>query len=347
MTSKYFHSLKKPFIIAEIGVNHECSVRRAKRLILLAKKGGADAVKFQTYKAEKLASKHSPAYWDKKEEKTKSQYKLFKKYDKFGYKEYKILKKYCKKTKIKFLSTPFDSQSVDMLKKLVPFFKIASADITNLPLLRNIAKTKKPVLISTGASEIKEIKNALSILNKNGAKDVSIMHCILNYPTKDIDANLGMIKNLKKIFPKNIIGYSDHTLPDNNMTSLFIAYTFGAEIFEKHFTDNKNLKGNDHYHSMNYKDLSVFRKLITKYKIKTGKLEKKPLMSELKSVKFARRSIYTNVFIPKGKKLNKFDLICKRPGTGISPLFWDKVLNMKAKANISEDKPLKWNLLKK
>ena len=248
MKKDFFKKLKKPYVIAEIGVNHECSLIRAKKMIRLAKNGGADAVKFQTYKAETLASRYSPAYWDLKKEKTNSQFRLFKKYDKFGFNDYKILFKFCKKIKIDFLSTPFDLNAVKYLKKLISFYKIASADINNFPLLQSVGKTKKPVLISTGASTIKEIKEAVKILKKNGSKSIAIMHCILNYPTENNNANLGMIKNLKETFKNKVIGYSDHTVPDKHMSSLLFAYTLGAQIFEKHFTDNKSLKGNDHYH---------------------------------------------------------------------------------------------------
>jgi len=346
MKSDFFKKLKKPYIIAEIGVNHECSLKRARGMILKAKKGGADAVKFQTYKAETLASKKSPVYWNTKKEKTKSQYKLFQKFDKFNFKEYKILYFYCKKLRIDFVSTPFDAESVSKLKKFVPFFKIASADINNFPLLVSVAKTLKPVLISTGASTISEIKRAVQMLNKNGAKSISIMHCILNYPTKDKDANLLMIKSLKKEFPKNIIGYSDHTLPDKNMSSLQFAYNLGAEIFEKHFTDNKKLSGNDHYHSMDYKDIITFRRFVENFNTKLGKFTKKPLKSESKSIKFARRSIYSRTKIYKGDKIKNNQIICKRPGTGISPMFWNKVLGKKAKINLDEDIQIKWKFLK-
>ena len=253
-----FNKLKKNnsfYLIAEIGVNHECSLKSAKKLILQAKKAGASAAKFQTYKAANLAKINSKAYWDLKEEKTKSQYKLFSKYDKFGKNEYKTLAKYCKKINIDFLSTPFDLDAVDMLRPIMPFFKIASADITNIPLLEKIAKTKKPVLLSTGASSISEIKNAVKIIQK-GTNKIVIMHCILSYPTADENASLKMILDLKNKFPKFIIGYSDHTVPDKNMLNATAAYTMGAKVIEKHFTHNKKLKGNDHYHSMNVKDLN-------------------------------------------------------------------------------------------
>ncbi len=155
-----------PYFIAEIGVNHECSLKEAKKLINSAKEGGADAVKFQTYKAEKLAARKSPYYWDIKKEKTKSQFELFSKFDKFDLKDYKVLASYCKKKNIEFLSTPFDLDAVNFLSPLVKMFKISSSDITNLPLLKAIASKKKITILSTGASSISEIKHAIKILKK-------------------------------------------------------------------------------------------------------------------------------------------------------------------------------------
>ncbi|MBD1172207.1 N-acetylneuraminate synthase family protein, partial [Pelagibacterales bacterium SAG-MED05] len=259
------------YIIAEIGVNHECSVKVAKKLISLAKKGGADAAKFQTYKAEKIVKKNSKAYWDLKKEKTQSQFELFSKLDKFQPKDYKNLALYCKKLKIDFLSTPFDLESVSFLNPLVPLFKISSSDITNIPLIKKIANCRKPIILSTGASNIEEIKSAIKILKK-GTKKIIIMHCILNYPTKDWNANLSMITDLKKNFPQYIIGYSDHTLPDTNMLNLTTAYLLGAKVIEKHFTHNKKLKGNDHYHSMDVEDLKNLSKNITHINKILGKI---------------------------------------------------------------------------
>ena len=237
--SKLINQNSKPYFIGEIGVNHEGSMISAKRMIKQAKLIGLDAVKFQTYKAENLVIKNSPAYWDTKKEKTKSQFKLFKKFDKFNKKNYLDLQKYCKKKKIDFLSTPFDTESVYWLKTIMPAIKIASADINNFPLLKEVGLTKKKVFLSTGASDISEIKYALKILTMYGVKDIVIMHCILNYPTKDIEANLRMIKILKEKFPNNIIGYSDHTLPSNDISPCSIAYSLGARVIEKHFTLDK------------------------------------------------------------------------------------------------------------
>ena len=183
-------------MIAEIGVNHEGSLSKAKRLIDAAAQAGAHAAKFQTYKAENLASVNSKAYWDTKLEKTKSQYQLFKKYDSFNEKEYIKLSLHCKKRKIDFLSTPFDINSVNFLNPIMKYYKIASADITNLPLIEAIAKKRKPVLLSTGASKISEIKFAVNFLKKKGCPNVSILHCILNYPTNYENANLNMIKSV-------------------------------------------------------------------------------------------------------------------------------------------------------
>ena len=204
-----------PYIIAEIGVNHECSIKLAKKMIDQACSGGAQAVKFQTYKAEKIAAKKSPFYWDLSEEKTKSQYELFKKYDQFEFNDYLLLQKYCKKKGIDFLSTPFDEDAVDELNNLVPFFKIASADLNNFPLLEKIAKKKKAVLLSTGASNIKEIRETTNFLKKRGCANIILLHCILSYPTKYENANLRMISDLIKEFPNNIFNLNYETLVEN------------------------------------------------------------------------------------------------------------------------------------
>lgn len=335
-----------PYIIAEIGVNHECNLEKAKKLINLAKKGGADAAKFQFYKAEKITSKNSPAYWDLKKEKTKSQYKLFKRYDRFNEYEYIKLQKYCKKIKIDFLCTPFDVDAVKFLKDKVKFFKISSSDITNFQLLRHIAKTKKPILLSTGASNTNEITKAISYLKKNGSTKISLMHCILNYPTLDNDANLGMIVDLKRKFPQHKIGYSDHTKPDENLSNLYVATLLGAEIIEKHFTDNKKQVGNDHYHSMDFKNLKNFKKSLKKLRNIYGGDKKSFLISEKKSRKFARRAIYTKRKINKGKRITINDIISKRPlANGICASNFYNLIGKKINLNLTEDKIIKKSYL--
>jgi len=334
---------RSPYIIAEVGVNHEGSFDQARKLIDLAKEGGADAVKFQSYKAEKLASKKSPAYWDLEEESTKSQYELFKKYDSFDKEQYIELSSYCRKIGIDFLSTPFDDESVDFLDPLMFFYKIASADLTNLPFLRKIAKKGKPIVLSTGASTLEEIDIALRVLKDEGCKDVSLLHCILNYPTKNKNAHLRMISNLKEIYPEHVIGYSDHTLPDKEMTSLLTAYLLGADIIEKHFTHNKSLPGNDHYHSMDVEDLSRFKSIVQRIsELKGSKETKEPIESEKTSRENARRSIVLKKGVRKGDKLSEFNLTYKRPGTGISPLHWDDVVGKRAARDLEFDDILQW-----
>ena len=219
---------KLPYIIAEAGVNHEGSMDLAKRLIDEAAEGGADAIKFQSYKAETLASKNSPSYWNLEKESTTSQFELFKKYDSFWKNEYEELKIYCDQAGIEFCSTPFDSESAKYLNDLMSFYKISSSDITNKPFIEQISSYKKPIILSTGASEHTEIKSALSWINNiTDDINVALLHCILNYPTPNKNANLRMIIDLCKEYPKNIIGYSDHTLPEE-MLSLYTATIYGA-----------------------------------------------------------------------------------------------------------------------
>lgn len=342
MFSKYFKSEIQPYIIAEIGVNHGCDIDLAKKQIFLAKKGGANAVKFQTYKAEKITSKFSNAYWDKKEEKTKSQYELFKKYDSFNEKEYLELCKYAKRIGIDFSSTPFDLECIDFLKKIVKFFKISSSDITNYQLIEKVAKTNLPMVISTGASNIDEIKEALKIIKKHNNHKIVVMHCTLSYPTKDRDANLGAIIDMKKNFKKDFIGFSDHTKADKSFRVITTSYLLGSKVIEKHFTHNKKLRGNDHYHSIDTNDLKLLRLELKKTIEIFGKTKKFVLRSENKSRLFARRSLIINRDTPKGSRLFKKDISIKRPGTGIEPKFLKKINGKKLKKNKKGDQVLFW-----
>jgi len=335
--------IKRPYIIAEAGVNHEGNMELAKRLIEEAKEGGADAIKFQIYKAEFLASRNSPSYWDLSKEPIQTQYELFKKYDKFWKKEYEELKQYCDKIGIDFLSTPFDTESAMFLNDLVDVFKIASSDITNKPFIEYICSFGKPIILSTGASYIWEIEQAVEWIENAGCK-VALLHCVLNYPTNYINANVAMIYDLRSKFSKNIIGYSDHTLP-GDMKVLEIATLLGACIIEKHFTYDKTLPGNDHYHAMDKNDLKVFLlKLEEVFQI-LGSHRKQPLASEEISRKNARRSLVAARFIPKGKRIEPQDLIWKRPGTGIPPKDLEKVIGRKARIDIDEDTILEWPMI--
>ena len=237
-----------PYVIAEAGVNHEGSMDIARRLIDEAAEGGADAIKFQTYKAATLASKDSPAYWDTSKEPTKSQYELFKRHDSFWKNEFEALKKHCDAAGIAFLSTPFDVESAHFLNDLMDVFKISSSDITNKPFIRILCDFRKPILLSTGAAHLHEIVEAVEWIEEKGNK-LALLHCVLNYPTADENAALGMIPALKRHFPQHVIGYSDHTLPQD-MHILETATLLGARVLEKHFSHDKTLPGNDHYHAM-------------------------------------------------------------------------------------------------
>ena len=341
--SKIINLKKQPYFIAEIGVNFENNFQITKKIIKLAKEGGADAVKFQSYKAEKIACKKSPYYWNLKEVPIKSQYELFKKFDKFGYKEFKLLKKYCDKLKIDFLSTPFDLDAVDYLDKLVPFYKIASADLNNFPLIEKIISKNKPIVLSTGACKISEINKTVKFI-KSKNKDILliVLHCVLSYPTGNNDAHLELIKVLKKKFPRLIIGYSDHTLPYQNMMILTSAYLNGAMVIEKHFSDTKGVKGNDHFHSLDKEDLIKFRRNIDIYNSVNKDLKNRYVLNcEKISRKNARRSIVTNKIIKKGEKISIDKIIMKRPGTGLSPDKLKSVLNKRAKRYLAEDTIIK------
>ncbi len=334
---------KSPYIIAEIGVNHEGSVKNAMKLIEQAKIGGAQAAKFQSYKADTIASVNSPAYWSSEVNPIRSQHELFKIYDSFNEEDYVRLAEFCYKIDIDFASTPFDDHSIDFLEPIVPFYKIASADITNHPFIEKIAKKNKPTIISTGASKVEEIQDAVKIIRKFNDNELCVMHCILSYPTKNADANLNMIEDLNQKFENLIIGYSDHTKPDEEMLILSTAYIKGAIVLEKHFTLDKTLPGNDHFHAMDTDDLKKFNKNIKTINTVLGNKTKTPISSELIARKNARRSIVVSKKIEKGNFFNEKFLTYKRPGTGISPKYWTEIIGKKAKRDLEQDHILMWD----
>src|SRR5690242_6788690 len=226
-----------PYIVAEVGCNHDGSMDRALDLIWKAARCGADAVKFQAYKADLIAHPESPTYFTQTGEAAKTQHEFFKRYDSFGPKEYERLAQECKTAQVDFLCTPFDLAAVEWLNPLVPAWKIASADITNYPLLDAVCATGKPALLSTGAATLREIENARSRLWLDDR--TALLHCVLAYPTPPEDANLLMIADLKRRFSWAVIGYSDHTPATPEMEVCTMAYLMGARIIEKHFTDDK------------------------------------------------------------------------------------------------------------
>lgn len=334
-------SIEVPYVIAEAGVNHEGSMEIARRLIDEAAWGGADAIKFQSYKAETLASRDSPAYWDTSKEKATSQYELFKRHDSFWKKEFEELKKHCDAAGIAFLSTPFDVESATFLNDLMEVYKISSSDITNMPFIKFICGFHKPIILSTGASFLHEIAEAVEWIESCG-NDLALLHCVLNYPTMDENAALGMIPALKRAFPRYAIGYSDHTLP-GDMHILETAVLLGATVLEKHFTHDKTLPGNDHYHAMDKHDLRHFYERIRKTLACIGPLEVEALPEENGARRNARRSLVASRDIAAGAVITGADLTWKRPAHGISPRHFDEVTGMKARHAIAADTVIRWS----
>lgn len=333
--------MKKVNIIAEIGVNYydiatkyDISLEQAAKLMIIeAKNAGATAVKFQSYKADKIAAKDSPSYWDTAEEPTTNQRELFEKFDKFGAEEYRMLADFCKVFEIEFMSTPFDLEAVDYLNELVGIHKISSSDLTNTPLLKKVALSGKPVILSTGASTMKEIKQAVNTLEEAGAGKIILMHCILNYPTLNSNANLGMINDLRTLGYE--LGYSDHTLPDDRMLILTTAINLGCTWIEKHFTLDKTLQGNDHYHAMDSKDLEKLSQNLELLEQIIGSDKKTYLPSEEVSRLNARRSWVTNGLVKAGTLITEDNIIAKRPATGISTV--ENILGRTFTKDLSDD----------
>lgn len=345
--------MEKPYVIAEMGVNFYDTARvmritpleAAKLYIDKAHEVGINCAKFQSYKANTIVSKNSPAYWDTTKEKTKTQYELFTKYDSFGEKEYRELCDYTHSKGMDFTSTPFDYKSADYLYDMVDFYKISSSDISNLPFIEYIAQKGKPVYLSTGASYLSDIDVALRTIKQAGCKDIVLLHCVLSYPTSPKDANLRVIETLKKDFPDVRVGYSDHVAPDENMMTLSAAYMFGAEVIEKHFTLDKSLPGNDHYHAGTPED---FRKAIDNFKwldIIAGSSEKTVFDCEKVSRREARRSLVLTRDMKQGDIIKETDVMAKRPGTGISPQYIDIVVGRKLVKDLKEDTILTWDMI--
>jgi len=345
--------MKKPYFIAEVGVNFYDTARvegitpleAAKKYVFEAKKGGANAVKFQSYKADTIVSKQSPAYWDLSKEPTTTQHGLFQKHDSFEKADYQALCDYSKELGIDFMSTPFDFDSADYLYDMIDIYKISSSDLSNIPFIRHIAKKGKPIYISAGAAYISEVEEAVRAIKEEGCTDICVLHCILSYPTKNVDANLNMIKHLKQIFPDIKIGYSDHTMPDKTMTILTTAYLFGAEIIEKHFTLDKTLSGNDHYHAMDTEDMRMAVDNFELLQVIRGQYNKTVLECEKIPRREARRSLVLARNMKKGEIITVEDIMIKRPGTGIKPEHIEIVIGRAVTKNLEEDTVLKWEMV--
>lgn len=331
----------KVFIIAEAGVNHNGSLDLAKKLVDAAVDAKVDAVKFQTFISENVISKNAvKADYQKSEieDKKETQLEMVKKLE-LSFNNFIELKDYCDSKNIIFLSTAFDNESVDFLKKLnLGIWKVPSGDINNLPFLQKIGSFNEEIIISTGMSNLSEIETALSVLIKSGSsrKNITILHCNTEYPTPMIDVNLQSMLTIKNAFSTNI-GYSDHTL--GTEVSL-AAVALGAKVIEKHFTLDKSLPGPDHKASLEPDELISLVKSIRNIEIALGSNIKSISKSEFKNKSIARKSIHLATDISKGQVLELKHLIAKRPGDGISPMLINHIVGSYAKKNISFDAKL-------
>ncbi|AJC88749.1 N-acetylneuraminate synthase [Campylobacter lari] len=327
----------KTLIIAEAGVNHNGDMNLAKKLIEVASEAGVDYVKFQTFRTEFCISKNAQKaeYQLKTTPHEESQFDMIKKLE-LSKQDHEILIEHCKKCNIKFLSTAFDLESIDLLVELgVEIFKIPSGEITNLPYLKKIAKLNKNIILSTGMASLGEIEMALDILTDNGTQrnKITILHCNSEYPTPFKDVNLKAMQTIKEAF-KLPVGYSDHTL---GVIIPIAAVAMGACVIEKHFTLDKNMQGPDHLASLNPDELKTMVQSIRELEQALGNGIKKPSESETKNINIGRKSLVAASPIKKGDFFTEKNLGVKRPGNGISPMEWDNIIGKVAEKNFDVD----------
>jgi sialic acid synthase SpsE len=324
-----------PYIVAEAGVHHYNSVELGKAYVLAARNAGADAVKFQTYEASRITTTWAPAYWKGAAPGLK-QFDVFKDRARLTEDEYRELADYARRLGVHFMSTPFHVEAVAFLQELgVPALKIASADMTNLPLVRAAAKTGLPLFLSTGAATMAEVKATWNAIPKP-RPPVTFLHCNLSYPTPPEQANLGRLDLLAKAVPQALLGYSDHTIYSEAPLACPVAVARGARVIEKHFTLNKLLPGDDHYHAVDAADLA---KLVADcraaYHMARDAKEMTP--SEAPARENARRSVVAARALKVGQTIGPKDVDIKRPGTGLSPMKIDKVLGRRLKRALKTD----------
>lgn len=334
----------KVMIIAEAGVNHNGSMELAKKLIDAAVDAGVDVVKFQTFKADKLVSKSAvKADYQKANMKAAddNQYNMLKKLELDEAMHLELIA-YCKKQGIAFLSTGFDEDSIDMLDRLgMPFYKIPSGEITNKPYLQHIANKGKPVVMSTGMADLKEIKDALDVMTEAGLdlSDITVLHCNTEYPTPMEDVNLKAMHNIRDTFGVKV-GYSDHT---KGIEVPIAAVALGAEIIEKHFTLDRNMEGPDHKASLEPKELKSMVDAIRNVELASGGSGiKEVTKSELPNKTIARKSIHTATPIKAGETIQLHHLVMKRPGDGISPMDYEQLVGKKVARDMAEEEKITW-----
>ena len=327
--------MKKVFVIAEAGVNHNGNIKIAQKLIDIASEAGADAVKFQTFKTESLVCRDAEkaAYQRETTDKSESQYSMLKKFE-LTEQMHRELIEYCGEKKIMFLSAPFDIESIKLLSKLgMQIFKIPSGEITNLPYLREIARQEKKVILSTGMSNMDEVKAAVGVLKNNGAEDITLLHCNTQYPTPMSDVNLlAMVKMQEELgLP---VGYSDHT---QGIDVSIAAVALGASVIEKHFTIDKGMEGPDHKASLEPHELKRMIEGIRNVELAIGSGVKQMTESECANVDIVRKSIVASTNICKGETFTEKNLTTKRPGNGMNPMKWDEIIGMAANRDYEAD----------
>lgn len=334
----------KTFIIAEAGVNHNGNIEIAKKLVDVACKAGVDAIKFQTFKADKLVTRKAEMAEYQKQNigNNESQYQMLKKLE-LSYEDHVELYNYCEKKGIMFISTPFDIDSVDLLEKLgVKLYKIGSGDLTNMLLLKYIARKNKPIILSTGMASLGEVEEAIDWIKEEGNNDIILLHCTSNYPTAYEDVNLRAMETMRQAF-KLPVGYSDHTI---GIEVSIAAVAMGACVIEKHFTLDKEMEGPDHRASLEPEELKQMVSSIRSIELSMGDGIKRCSESEMNNIKVVRKSIVVNKTIEPGTILTKDILRIKRPGYGIQPKFIDKIIGIKVNKKIKKDTVLRWEDLK-
>jgi N,N'-diacetyllegionaminate synthase len=329
------NNVDKIFIIAEAGVNHNGSLKMAKKMIDTAVSAGVDAVKFQIFDPDEMVRRDAPKAEYQKSTGGKNQYEMLKKLA-LNNEAFTILAAYCRKRGLQFLASPFDEKSVDLMEELkVPIYKVASGEITNLLLLRKIGALGKRVILSTGMATTEEISEALRILIKAGTskKNITLLHCTTAYPAPVEEVNLRAIPELGRKFGLKV-GYSDHTL---GIEAAVAAAALGATVIEKHFTLDKRMSGPDHKASLDPQELNAMVKALRNIEKALGNGSKKPTPAELKIRKIARKSIVARTIIRKGDRFSAENITVKRPGSGLSPLLWDRIIGRQAARSYKRD----------
>lgn len=343
------HSLKigdgrRCLIIAEAGVNHNGSLELARNLIDAAIDSGADAVKFQTFRAERVVSKiaSKAEYQRRVTDPGQNQYGMLKDLE-LTWNQHLTLRNYCRRRGILFLSTPHDAGSITTLERLnIPAFKVGSGDVTNLPYIRKMAGTGRPIILSTGMSTLGQVEEAVHAVWTEGHRKLILLHCVSSYPTNPKDCNLRSMETMRQAF-RVPVGFSDHT---HGWDVAIAAVALGAQVIEKHLTVDKSLPGPDHQVSLNPVEFRLMVSALRRAESSLGDGVKRPMPAEMNTIEVARKSIVAAVRIPKGVAISKGMLAIKRPGTGIPPAFIDRLIGRQARRVIRQDDLVLWEAVR-